>query len=127
MWVAEPVKFRQPYEWLISVLRFTGVDQLDARRMSGALNEIGQLPWRAASPAGYDDLEGSWAGPDALFRRIELAERMARNVRSNNILERAERAFPDGLTEHTKLWLSRAESGSQGLALLLVAPEMMRR
>jgi len=127
VWIAEPVKFRQPFEWLVSSLRFTGVDNMSARRISGALNEIGQLPWRAPSPAGYDDKAGSWAGPDALFRRIELAERIARNTPSDDIMTRAQAAFPGALTENTRTSLSRAESGAQALGLLLVAPEMMRR
>lgn len=126
-WAAQPVKFRQPFEWLVSVLRLTGIDSLDDRRLPGALRELGQLPWRAPSPAGYDDKAGSWAGPDALFRRVELAERIARNAPSDNVMERAEAAFPGALSDHTRTWLSRAESGPQALGLLLVAPEMMRR
>jgi uncharacterized protein (DUF1800 family) len=127
MWKPEPVKFRQPFEWLVSALRLSGVANLDAQRLSGALNEIGQVPWRAPSPAGYDDLEGSWAGPDALYRRVELAERIARNVPAGDVLARAEAAFPGALSDHTRSWLARAESGSQALGLLLVSPEMMRR
>ncbi|MEP3420202.1 MAG: DUF1800 domain-containing protein [Erythrobacter sp.] len=127
VWAADPVKFRQPFEWFIAVMRITGVDTLSNRRIAGALNEIGQMPWRAPSPAGYDDLEGSWAGPDALFRRVELAERIAQNVPADDVLARAQAAFPGALTDHTRTWLSRAESGSQALALLLVSPEMMRR
>ncbi len=127
VWTSEPLKFRQPFEWLVSVLRLTGADDLSAQRISGALNEIGQVPWRAPSPAGYDDLAGSWAGPDALFRRAELAERIARNVLADDILARAEAAFPDSLSSNTRGWLSRAESGAQALGLLLVSPEMMRR
>ncbi|MEM6476976.1 MAG: DUF1800 family protein, partial [Pseudomonadota bacterium] len=126
-WVNEPVKFRAPFEWLVAVLRMTGVENLNARRISGGLNEIGQMPWRAPSPAGYDDKADSWAGPDALFRRVELAERIARAAPSGNVMERAEAAFPGALSDHTRTWLSRAESGSQALGLLLVAPEMMRR
>ncbi|MEM9501681.1 MAG: DUF1800 domain-containing protein [Pseudomonadota bacterium] len=127
VWTEEPVKFRQPYEWLIAVLRMTGVEGLSARRVSGALRELGQVPWRAPSPAGYDDKAGSWAGPDALYRRVELAEQIARNAPSENLMARAEAAFPGALSDNTRLWLSRAESGAQGLGLLLVAPEMMRR
>jgi len=126
-WTNEPVKFRQPFEWFVAALRHTGADNLSNRRIAGALGEIGQMPWRASSPAGYDDLEGSWAGPDALFRRIELAERIARNVPSDDVLARADAAFPGSLTGNTRTWLSRAESGAQALGLLLVSPEMMRR
>lgn len=127
VWNESPVKFRQPFEWLVAVLRITGIETLSDRRLSGALAEIGQEPWRAPSPAGYDDLDGSWAGPDALLRRIELAERIARGAPSDGIMRRAEAAFPGALTDHTRTWLARAESGTQALALLLVSPEMMRR
>lgn len=128
VWAQGPVKYRQPFEWMVSILRLTGIDNLNARRISGGLDQLGQLPWRAPSPAGYDDVEGSWAGPDALFRRVELAERIARGTRGDDILERAEAAFPGGaLSDHTSTWLARAESGQQALGLLMVSPEMLRR
>jgi uncharacterized protein (DUF1800 family) len=60
-------------------------------------------------------------------RRVELAERIAGNVPADDILERAEAAFPGTLGETTRTQLKRAESGHQALALLLVSPEMMRR
>jgi len=126
-WTPEPVKYRAPFEWLVSVLRLTGVEDLADNRIAGALRELGQLPWRAPSPAGYDDLAESWAGPDALVRRAELAERVARNVPADDVMARAEAAFPGSLSQNTRTWLSRAESGTQALGLLLVAPEMMRR
>ncbi|MEM6584345.1 MAG: DUF1800 domain-containing protein [Pseudomonadota bacterium] len=126
-WTGEPTKFRQPIEWFTSVLRFTGADQLNDNRIIGVLRQLGQSPWRAPSPAGYDDVADSWAGPDALLRRVELAERIARNVPSDGLLARAESAFPDALSAPTRIWLSRAESGAQAMGLFLVAPEMMRR
>lgn len=126
-WTPEPVKFRTPFEWMVGALRLSGVRQLPPQRIVGALNELGQVPWRAPSPAGYDDLAASWAGPDALVRRVEMAERIAGNVPADNILARAEDAFPGALSEATRTQIKRAESGSQALALLLVSPEMMRR
>ena len=126
-WDGDPVKYRAPFEWLVSALRLTGVEELDDRRIAGALRELGQVPWRAPSPAGYDDLAASWAGPDALVRRVELAERIARNVPAGDVMARAEAAFPGALSDNTRVWLSRAESGRQALGLLLVSPEMMRR
>ncbi|RNJ63389.1 MAG: DUF1800 domain-containing protein [Porphyrobacter sp. IPPAS B-1204] len=126
-WVAEPVKFRTPFEWLVGALRLTGVEALPAQRIVGALTQLGQAPWGAPSPAGYDDIAASWAGPDALVRRVELAERIARNVPQDGVIARAEAAFPGALGESTLTQLQRAESGQQALALLLVSPEMMRR
>ena len=126
-WEGDAVKFRQPVEWLTSVLRFTGVDDLSENRINGIVRQLGQVPWGAPSPAGFDDVADSWAGPDALLRRVELADRIARNAPSDAVLKRAETAFPGALSDNTRTWLSRAESGSQALGLLLVAPEMMRR
>ncbi|WP_211277411.1 DUF1800 domain-containing protein [Erythrobacter donghaensis] len=126
-WTAQPVKFRTPFEWLVATLRLTGVKELPTQRIVGALAQLGQAPWRAPSPAGYDDLAASWAGPDALIRRVEFAERVSRAVPADNVVALAEAAFPGALTEPTLTQLKRAESGSQALALLLVSPEMMRR
>jgi uncharacterized protein (DUF1800 family) len=126
-WTPGPVKFRTPFEWLVAALRLTGTATLPPQRIVGALTELGQVPWRAPSPAGYDDLAASWAGPDALIRRVELAERIARNAPQDGVIARAEAAFPGALGEATLTQLKRAESGQQALALLLVSPEMMRR
>lgn len=126
-WTQEPVKFRTPFEWLVAALRLTGTDTLPAQRIVGALTQLGQASWRAPSPAGYDDLAASWAGPDALIRRVEMAERIARNTPHDGVIARAEAAFPGALGEATLTQLQRAESGQQALALLLVSPEMMRR
>ncbi|MEL6238106.1 MAG: DUF1800 domain-containing protein [Pseudomonadota bacterium] len=126
-WNEEPVKFRQPVEWLTSVLRFTGIDGLDEKRINGVVRQLGQVPWGAPSPAGFDDLADSWAGPDALLRRVELADRIARNAPADAVLARAEAAFPEALSDNTRTWIARAESGRQALGLMLVAPEMMRR
>lgn len=127
VWTPEPVKFRTPFEWMIGALRLTGAERLPPQRIVGALTQLGQVPWRAPSPAGYDDIAASWAGPDALVRRVEMAERIAGNVPAEDVLARAEAAFPGALGEATRTQLKRAESGRQALALLLVSPEMMRR
>lgn len=126
-WTTGPVKFRTPFEWLVAALRLTGTTALPPQRIVGVLTELGQVPWRAPSPAGYDDLAASWAGPDALIRRVELAERIARNAPQDGVIARAEAAFPGTLGEATITQLKRAESGQQALALLLVSPEMLRR
>lgn len=126
-WVEGPVKYRQPAEWLIASLRLVGAGPPEGRIAMNMLNQMGQAPWGAPSPAGYDDKDASWAGPDALYRRVDIAERIARRVPAENVLEQAEQAFPGALSDHTRLWLGRAASERQALGLLLVAPEMMRR
>ncbi|MDP5103975.1 MAG: DUF1800 domain-containing protein [Erythrobacter sp.] len=126
-WEPAPVKFRTPFEWLVASLRLTGAGTLPPRRIVAALTQLGQVPWRAPSPAGYDDIAASWAGPDALLRRVELAEQMARDAPIDDVTAHAEAAFPGALSDATRTQLARAESGRQALALLLVSPEMLRR
>jgi uncharacterized protein (DUF1800 family) len=125
-WQAEPLKFVTPFEWLIATMRLVGVDQFDEKRIRTALARLDHVPWRAPSPAGYDDVAGIWAAPDALMRRVELANWVARDAPADDILGSAE-ATIQTLGTTTRMQLARAESSRQALVLLLVSPEMMRR
>jgi len=89
---------------------------------------LGQPVWRPGSPAGYDDLAATWAAPDALLRRVEVAQRIAQQAGDAiDARSLAPRLLPGVLSEATAGAIARAESGSTALALLLVAPEFLRR
>jgi uncharacterized protein (DUF1800 family) len=127
-WVPGPVKFKSPWEWTVSTGRALGMKQMLPLAAVGLLNQLGQPIWKPGSPAGYDDIAASWAGPDALVRRVEASERFA--TRSGGAIDArslAPKLFPGALTPATEQALARAESPGQGLALLLVSPEMLRR
>lgn len=126
-WTEEPVKFRQPWEWAVGLLRAGGEAKLADRRFAVMLRELGQQTWQPGSPAGWDDREASWAGANALYRRVEAAERVAENLRLEDVRELAEAMFPGSLSETTEQTIRWAESNEMGFALLLVSPEMMRR
>ena len=127
-WVAQPVKFKSPWEWTVSTGRALGMKQMLPLAAVGLLNQLGQPAWKPGSPAGYDDIAASWAGPDALVRRVEAAERFATRAGSAvNAQALAPKLFPGALSTATEAALARAESPGQGLALLLVSPEMLRR
>ena len=92
------------------------------------MQQLGQPLWRPGSPAGYDDAAGSWAAPDALMRRVELAGRLASLPDAGlDARQLAPRLLPGQLGEATATALSRAESGRTAMALLLVSPEFLRR
>jgi uncharacterized protein (DUF1800 family) len=109
-------------------LRAVGSRAVEAQPASGLLTQLGQPIWRPGSPAGYDDIAASWAGPDALMRRVEAAERIAART-GGQVDARAlgPRVLPGALSEATAQAIARAESPGQGLALLLVSPEFLRR
>ncbi len=127
-WVAGPVKFKSPWEWAVSSGRAVGLKQMLPLAAVGLLNQLGQPTWKPGSPAGYDDIAASWAGPDALLRRVEASERFA--TRAGGQIDAralAPRLFPGALTPATEQALARAESPGQALALLLASPQMLRR
>ncbi|WP_447728820.1 DUF1800 domain-containing protein [Sphingomonas koreensis] len=127
-WVAQPVKFKTPWEWSVSTMRALGTQEVPAQAVIGLMNQLGQPVWRPGSPAGYDDIAASWAGPDAVMRRVEAAERFASRTRETiDGRTRAAQLFPGALSPTTEQAIARAESPAQSVALLLVSPEFMRR
>ena len=62
-----------------------------------------------------------------VLRRVEAAERFASRAQAVDARALAVKLYPDGVSAATTQQLARAESPGQALALLLVAPEAMRR
>ncbi|KAF1021231.1 MAG: hypothetical protein GAK30_01994 [Paracidovorax wautersii] len=129
-WAPQPAKFKTPWEWAVSSARGLGwrawPDKLQADAL---LAQLGQPVWRPGSPAGWDDIGASWAAPDALVRRIDWAQRLAaRADRSLDARVLAPQLLPGGaLQPATAQAIARAESPATALALLLVAPDFLRR
>jgi len=131
-WVhsAQPVqaKFKTPWEWSISSLRALGRNDIAPQQVTRLMNQLGQPVWRPGSPAGYDDREATWAAPDALLRRVEVAQRLAMEFGTTlDARALAPQVLPGALTRATADALARADSGATALALLLVSPEFLRR
>ncbi|WP_109476413.1 DUF1800 domain-containing protein [Paraburkholderia sp. C35] len=132
-WSPVAVKFKSPWEWTISSLRGLGLRDLNnnagnAVQMAPVLTQLGQQVWRPGSPAGYDDIAASWAAPDALVRRVEIAQRFAARVGDRLDARSLGQTLTAGsLSEPTQQAVSRAESASTALALLLVSPDFQRR
>ena len=129
-WVAGQTKFKTPWEWTVSALRALNLKQLGANKQGPAalFAQMGQPIWRPGSPAGFGDQAKDWAGPAALMRRVETAGRFAK-LTAGRIDARtlAPTILPGTLDPRTAEHIARAESPEQGLALLLVAPEFLRR
>lgn len=126
-WAPAPAKFRTPWEWGVAAMRAVGLRQGQPGAVTGLMTQLGQPVWRPGSPAGFDDIAGSWAGPDAVLRRVEAAERIAGRTPAVDARSLAEQLFPGTLQPATAQAIARAESPGQALALLLVSPDMMRR
>ncbi len=128
-WQPQSAKFKSPWEWTVSALRGVGAERMVIQAAPAiALQQLGQPIWQPQSPAGYADTNAEWAGGNALMRRVELAERIAtRTAETIDARALASQLFPDAVSQPTAEAIARAESPAQGLALLLVSPEFLRR
>jgi uncharacterized protein (DUF1800 family) len=127
-WAAQPLKFKNPWEWSVSALRAVGSRDLPAQAAAGLLKQLGQPTWQPGSPAGWDDIAASWAAPEALVLRVEAAQRIADKAAATvDARALAEKLYPGSLSDTTRIAIARAESPAEGLALLLVSPEFVRR
>jgi len=127
-WALPAVKFKTPWEWLISSYRALGRQDLQDIKFAQLMTQLGQPVWRPGSPEGWDDIAASWAAPDALVRRVEMAQRLAAQAgdwRDPRALARL--VLPNILSESSATAIAHAESAVSGLALLLVSPDFLRR
>jgi len=139
-WQPQHKKFKTAEDYVVSVARAMGTSFNDSpntfsnngRRtrvyntMSQTLVGFNQVPFTANSPAGWPDDANHWGSPDALLKRIEWANEIAeRSSDRVNPSDLHSKIMPE--SEQLKLAISRAESRSQGLALLLASPNFQWR
>lgn len=127
-WEAGSNKFKTPWEWSVSALRAIGAPPDQMQNIADTIKQLGQPVWRPQSPAGYDDVAASWVAPDALVRRVEVAQRLARKADPTlDARSAAGTLLGPSLSKTTATEIARAESPATAIALLLVSPEFQRR
>jgi uncharacterized protein (DUF1800 family) len=87
---------------------------------------LGQPLWRPPAPNGYADTVAAWI--DGIPRRLdvasEVAGRLANWIDPTALLDSA---LGPLASEETRRTVARAESRAQAFALLIMAPEFLRR
>jgi uncharacterized protein (DUF1800 family) len=125
-WAMPRSKLRRPTEWIVASLRATGVSITDVRPVMQVQNLLGEPLWRPPAPNGFADDDATWL--DGLSQRLDVANQMATRIAAaadpNAVF--AEALAPIASAE-TRRTVARAESRTQALALLLMAPEFQRR
>ncbi|MFO1193616.1 MAG: DUF1800 domain-containing protein [Rhodoferax sp.] len=123
-----PPKYKRPEELVISAHRAGRLPLLAVEPLAGAVQAMGQPPARAPSPQGWPDRTDDWLSPDAVFKRVQWAERFAATLgRQLDARTLAREGFGEDLGDNTRQQIERAASGVQALALWLVSPEFQRR
>ncbi len=126
-WEPEQLKMRSPQEFIVAALRATGA-KYDAGQINGPLRAMGHFPWQPEGPNGYSDMVANWASPDGLKTRLDYAANLARRTpegRNPNDLLLA--IMGEAASKDTRQAVQRAESRQQGIAILLMSPEFLRR
>lgn len=126
-WSTPASKIRTPQEFVWSAARALDLE-LPPRRVLSLLSDLGQPLWDPPSPEGYKDDVGTWLAPDAMTNRLDAAELMAAEAQGpDDPRDFAEAILGEALSPITALTIERAESRTQGLALMLMSPEFQRR
>jgi uncharacterized protein (DUF1800 family) len=124
-WTPQRTKLKRPSEWIAAALRLTGVPWQVGRVMAGQAL-LGEPLWSPPAPNGFPDDEAAWI--DGLSQRVDIASnfanRVAERLDSTTLVEQSLGPLASGDTRNT---IAQAESRAQALALLLMAPEFLRR
>jgi uncharacterized protein (DUF1800 family) len=140
-WTPERRKLKPPAEWMIGVMRLadalpTGTSVIDLRpagtewrTIARVLNfqaVLGQALWRPPAPNGHADTEAAWI--DGVPRRLDVANQFAGQARPEaDPLDLLDRSLGPLASTDTRQTVARAESRPQAFALLVMAPEYLRR
>ncbi|TLU66393.1 DUF1800 domain-containing protein [Thalassotalea litorea] len=126
-WIAEPQKFKTPREFVISSYRAFGIREVKQNSFRYSLNNLGQQPFNANSPAGYSDKNEDWLGPSALMARIDWSAMVGGYQKWQKIEKILSTSLGSQVSQHTYNSVMRAESREQSIALFLMSPEFQWR
>ncbi|WP_133479503.1 DUF1800 domain-containing protein [Cognatilysobacter segetis] len=125
-WTGDARSFKAPDDFLVSALRALDAP-LPIARLQPVLAQLGEPAFTPRSPAGFPDTTAAWSGGDALFKRIQAAQRLAQIGPTPDPIAVARGALGAQLDASTASVLRRAESARSGLALLFASPAFQWR
>ena len=125
-WTMPASKLKRPSEWVVGIVRATGLTQADPKRFTDGQALLGEPLWRPSSPKGFPDDEASWI--DGMGRRLDIANNFAERVSVRvDPLDVIETVFGSSVSPEVKQAVGRAESRQQALVLLFMSSEFQRR
>lgn len=127
-WRQPLAKYKSPTDYIYSSYRALSLPFNGRPADIRVFELLGQRSFAPGSPAGWPDRSADWDGPSALLKRLEWAQQMGQRLGSSRDAGKiAEASLGSTLSGDTRGAISRAQDGAQALALLLAAPEFMRR
>lgn len=136
-WAPEPLKVKQPFDFLISSVRAAGVgDDMIAPYLkhkgrlsiSRALRNLNQPMMQAPGPDGWPEEAARWITAQGLAARLQWAARLGRSLESRmDPREYLAIALGDRASPEVTFAATRAAEKWEGIALILASPEFNRR
>ena len=74
---ARSVKFKTPFELVVSAVRTTGADVTDGKPFVQVLRQLGEPLYMCQPPTGYHDTADAWVSAGGLVTRMNFATRLA--------------------------------------------------
>ena len=126
-WARTPGRMRTPYEFIVATNRLLGHLPEEPGQVVGPLAVMGMGLWTPPGPNGYPEQVAAWASAEGMKLRLDYCAQVAGRIKDppnpSDLLEAMCGGAPSPQTRDA---VSRAESRQQGLALLLMSPEMQR-
>jgi hypothetical protein len=70
------VKFKSPYEYVVSCVRASDVEVINYRPLCGTMQLLGMPLYGCQTPNGYANTRDAWLNPDAMMTRLSFATAM---------------------------------------------------
>lgn len=121
------VKYKSPYRYAISVVRASGAQVTDYKRLAGFVAQLGQPIYGCLTPDGYKNTQDAWLNPDGLLKRITFATNVTRGTLGQVPEDELNRVqFSVGPLLGSKTVTALASSrDAQRAGLMLGSPEFM--
>ena len=134
-------KTKNPFEFVVSSVRATGLEISNALPLVQSLRDLGMPIYGAQPPTGYADKAEAWVNSGALLGRMNFAlaltsgrmRTLGASTASNPpTAEDARRtllavALADDVTPSTAATVAKATTPAQTMALILGSPEFQKR
>jgi uncharacterized protein (DUF1800 family) len=124
-WAFPRDKLKTPCEWIVSMVRSSGL-RADPERFERGQAALGQPIWLPPAPQGFPDGEATWI--DGMGRRLDIANNFAERVAGRvDPIATLDTALGALASVETRQAVARAESRQQALVLAFMSPEFQRR
>jgi uncharacterized protein (DUF1800 family) len=137
-------KVKTPFDFVVSAVRATGLDVINAQPLVLAVRNLGMPIYGCQPPTGYADTAEAWVNSGALLNRMNFAVSLTsgRSLRADAPQTPGRRAgaapsvtrqeliasgLAGDLSESTAATIAKSSNEPQALALVLGSPEFQRK